>query len=603
MAIDRSPNFFAAMVFRVFLVYGCFLLASKLQSKVKAEGEEEPSKSAVTLSIDRRLICVNSGESLKVTCSLTVKDGKLSTNPWSLSWYAEGRRLRANSIETVKNNSTLASSVRMFVSWPDQKLFTCVGNRSKGARNVSPRSLNSSVVVRVKPRATTAFVGLRFLERIPFKTVEAFWRPIDFNSTVYTLKYCVEKTEEFFGPACPYYRSLKSKCLFRHKDYYKVPNTTGLICKASFKQTANIYAVHKLYIASHKAGCESASVVRRVRLAFWQDPNPSPNITELVIIPYPVKNLQVVATKQRTVHINWSDSWLVHGKKTRKYTANFVCLKSKTHESRIKCSQTTLSISSSDFTKYQPYDLCHFCVTAKTYENGLESKPVCTDIRLHEEVPADAPRITCAGDDCTFTSDGVERNVTITWTLPSQEEWNGILSNVKVIIRRDIIGSRNEEIFVTNLTKGETVLTGLAVNYSYTIRMVACNTEGCGGLGNEIQISALFIVTQQKLGSRPTENEIPIILASFIGGSLLVFLGVYLVCMICTWVQKRQKDNRRLLPPVFEPASYDDVKNPVDADVVEYEVLDQQKHVRDVINWAFVHEEDGVYQKDEPESV
>lgn len=585
----------------VFPLYFLLVVAQLSTQLSPTSAQNEQFKSPVILNVERPLVCTTSGESVKISCTLTRIDGVKFKNDWEISWFSDGRKL--NESVMVKNDSVFISYLTLDVTWSNERVFMCVGRALEKTTNIS-WVLNSSLIVRLKPPAIANIIGLRFIEKALGKTVQVFWKPVNYlNSTTYTLKYCIDDTEEILGSAaCPHYRSFAGKCLLRHRDYYKVPNTTGFVCKAEFKQTAGIYTVHKLYVATKVAGCEGVSAERRFYLSFWKDPFPDPDITELVMVPYPITNLKVLATKQRIVELSWSDPRFEN---SREYTVGFKCLKSRNWSRRKHFGITNVTLTSRDIRHYHPYDLCRFCVTAKAYENGVGSEPVCVDIRLHEEVPTGVPTVTCVGHECKTTSDGTKRNVTLTWTLPAEEEWNGVLTKVKIFLR-DGRFARSMVMAVTNWSKSETVLTGLATNRSYVVQMVVCNKEGCGGLGNATEISALSADGAFSGGysGGSIGDNLLVKLVSSIGGPLFILLGVYFAYVTWTWLQMRKDHRASLQPDIFEPISYESVKEP-DEDMAEYIVLDwkDQKQQKDSADLRVFYKADREYKSEQQQCV
>lgn len=574
-------------MFRAILFLGSLLLTQKLLSGTRTKAEISHSKSSVILSVERTLICGESGESLKIACSLMVRNARAeSTNGWSLSWFSKEKRFEQNTTKIVKNNSVLITSYVTVHSgdWLDRKIFKCVASRPKEPRSVSEEILSKSVVVGTKRRTMPKIVGLRFIEKFPGNTVEVFWRPtVNTKTMAFSLEYCLDDEDGELRIGCSRISLLKSQCRFRQKDFYNVPNTMGLVCKAALPLTAGVYTVHKLYVvAKDAAGCESVGDKHRFRLAFWRDPNPDPNITEVVMVPHAIVNLRVTSTKHRRVRIAWSDPWFVEGgADSRKYSIDYKCRKSDTW-SKTESSRTGVILTHVDFDVYRPYDICRFCVAAQPFESGIRSPPVCVSTRLHEEVPAGSPRVTCSNSGCASTSDGLVRNVTITWTLPPREHWNGNLTKVKAIYRQqgDVHPSKHAEFFVTNETEaGEAVLSELAVNNSYLVQMVACNKEGCGSVGNAITIPALSSVSpRQRTRSFLQGGVIPVSILACIVGSMFILLVAYLIYMAWIWIQRRTNDRLSFLPTIFEPGIYEHVIYREGANLAEYNELGVQKY-------------------------
>ena len=546
--------------------------------------------SSVTLSVERQTECAENGESRNLTCSLTLtrKNLKQPLDAWSLSWFFEGRRLAVNETKLVVNNSNITSILSVYVSWSDQKVFTCVASRSSGAEEDRQQLMNLSVIVCVIPRPVTSILGQRFIETAQGQTVETFWRPVDSGLVVYTLKYCLVDSQQ--DHICSHNRSVDSQCLFRHRDFYRVPNTSGLTCYAAinFGESAPCYVDYRLYVISQRAGCERTSLVRKFNLAtipVFEDEG------TLLLIPHAVSNFKVEATKQREVHLRWSNPSFVYGEQSREYVVEYNC--STNHTIWYKeTSKTEMNLDTIDFHPYRPYDLCKFCVKARLSHVAVFSKSVCKVRRLHEDTPTGAPRITCRGDNCKTSSNAIERNVTVTWTLPPREDWNGVLVNVKVIYRSANNRSRNV-VSERNLTKGETVLRGLAGNSSYIIQMAACNKEGCGGVGNAVIIPALPDTTQIALSDKSVEKGTSV--TQWLPWVIIIVIFCLLAVGVCfgryRWVRSK-KSYRSSLPSICEPkaSDYANAESSVRTQSRHYDELDVDKLERGSADLDFMKE-------------
>ena len=236
----------------------------------------------------------------------------------------------------------------------------------------------------------------------------------------------------------------------------------------------------------------------------------------------------------------------------------------------------THTLNSNNFPNYQPYDLCRFCVAARAFTwNGMISKPLCQEIRLHEEPPSSPPEINCPGNECLSTRDGHARNVSISWALPPREHWNGDLSEVRIFYRDSLANSshhwNNIDVPVSNNTEnGQTLLTGLSVNQTTLIYMVACNKEGCSNPGKT------FKVPPSPLGV-PNFNTLDSATGSTISKSIIALASiaglVLTACLVC--VSYACFNTRRNLQPTIqlklcEPSGYDVITHD---EKVEYDVI------------------------------
>ena len=270
--------------------------------------------------------------------------------------------------------------------------------------------------------------------------------------------------------------------------------------------------------------------------------------------------------------LNWSDSPFVQYRVTRKYQVDYKCSKDLTWHTIKPLFQPNLTLNSNNFQNYRPYDLCRFCVTARASKDGLDSERLCEDIRLHQEPPSSAPNITCPGKKCDTTLYAHGRNVSITWALPPRTDWNGILTEVRLNIYRNGLEKssdylKNIKIPVKNdTTNGHTVLTGLLLNHTYWIEMVACNKEGCSHPGNSYKVAPVKLVTshttsEDQATAMPMNQAIILVV-----GIAAALLTVYLIYLTYTCVQTRRQMPPKIKEKLCEPGPYDvviDTKEPV----------------------------------------
>ena len=114
----------------------CPLLFSYATGEADRPGE-------VNLTVERKMICAEHGETVYINCYLNVRHANMSENAWSLSWKAEGhlgstsRFKKVSETRTVRRNSsmlTLTSGLSVSANWSDavaSRVFICVaGHRS-----------------------------------------------------------------------------------------------------------------------------------------------------------------------------------------------------------------------------------------------------------------------------------------------------------------------------------------------------------------------------------------------------------------------------------------------------------------------------------------
>lgn len=211
---------------------------------------------------------------------------------------------------------------------------------------------------------------------------------------------------------------------------------------------------------------------------------------------------------------------------------------------------------------------------AFTY-NGMISEPLCKEIRLYEEPPSSAPEISCPGNECLSTRDGHARNVSIAWTLPPREHWNGVLSEVRIFYRNSLGNSSHYwnsiKVPVQNNTgNGHTLLTGLSANKIIFIYMLACNKEGCSSPGKTFRVppSPLGVTSFNTLDPAPgsTVSKAVIALATIAG----FILTACLVCVSYACIRTRRNLQPTIQLKLCETSGYDVIMHD---EKVEYDVI------------------------------
>ena len=547
----------------------CPLLFSYATGEADRPGE-------VNLTVERKMICAEHGETVYINCYLNVRHANMSENAWSLSWKAEGhlgstsRFKKVSETRTVRRNSsmlTLTSGLSVSANWSDavaSRVFICVAGYRSSKAEVHNQEANESVVVRIKPWPITN-ITFRFSETAAGKIiVEAFWKSLE-STHVYMLKYCImlntqRQTSRHYGTA-------RSECLFREKDsYYKVPHTSGVMCKATWNlggHTPHKYREHRVYVVSQRMGCETNGKKHGFCLDYYPNVFSAlcPNKLEtLYFIPQPVIHVNVSAINGRKVQVFWSNFPKIY-KDFRNYIVRYNC-STNVVVYKNETPKTSITLyGNRDFHPYRPYALCEFCVWARIKKTDVLSKSVCKTARLHEEVPSASPSFGCFENDCETKSDGIERNVTVTWVLPQEEEWNGVLKKVKLIFiyNRTLI-----EVSDSNLTKRATVLR-LAINSSYVIKIVACNKEGCSSPGNSFTIPPLppheTLSTLPKRSAAGKDSTTRNVLAMAIGFPVgaVVFVVCFVFWFFKSWKVRKDLLRKDPLPDIEEPKDYENV--------------------------------------------
>ncbi|XP_028395910.1 uncharacterized protein LOC114519927 [Dendronephthya gigantea] len=545
----------------------------------KVQREKSSEETFATLSVEKREICANKGDSMTISCTLVVHD-KTSVNNWTLSWFAEDGEVTKNVTEIWKNSSHLTSYLKLDAVWSGEKSFTCViaSRFTHDDQQPAKAALNSTTVVKVKPRTSCDIIGFRYLEKplASFSTFEVYWKPMKMlDTTAYTLNFCTEAAWfDFDLPTpyvCPVYYSINGSCSYRKKNVYNVPNTKGFTCMASVSTTSYSsltrllmeFVTSRAYIGckgegencEHRCSKERKFILKRFHALFGQEND----VTEVALIPARIEGLSASVAHQ--VALNWSDSLAIHYVKSREYAVRYKCSRDLTWSNTPYSMTKKLTLNRDDFQNYRPFDLCRFCVVARTMAQlygGLESEPVCINVRLSEEPPSSPPNISCLDDLCQFTRDERVQNVSITWTLPPRRDWNGVLTELRISYLekfQDNAANFSDSVIRVpignNSSSGETVLTGLSVGRTYWIEMVVCNKKGCSRPGKRLKISRL---PGHPLITTESNEKRPYILAPCIAG---VFVAAYLGYLAYTYATARRQLQPRLELTLCEQSGYD----------------------------------------------
>ena len=492
-----------------------------------------------------RLSCAQQNESIVLKCTFNDSQGininKSKPTVCGISWHSEGVIIAESNSEIMQNSTIIISTLTVHVDWEKHKVFTCFAT-CKG--NVSETSrLNASLTLYTMPRQTE-ITGTRLIEKKDGKFLEIYWKQD--KGLNYSLVYTVDDdicTDEMISDV---------ECSYRDNNVYRVPNTKGDICKASIKTVCALIE-YKMYVVTTKGQCSSNGKTQKRELSYFGK-DPGPNRAELVLIPCPVSVL-CVRVAMRRVELTWTTNGSANLISSRTYLLKFNCTEFDEQNKRIKVEKVTLY--SKDFPNYKPYSLCQFCIqvyVGPSKHPNVYSEPLCQTTRLHEEKPSEPPKITC-GKQCPATMHGRFRNVTVMWSLPPRETWNGDLTHITIIYGQRENGSRHEQIIDRNISRGLTVLKRLKGNTSYAIQMATCNKEGCSSYGNASILTTSFDQNPQKQGSTKSSNDV----LPWIIGSSIVAISILLVLTLMVWQYCRKRNENRTssetsLPNVTEPS-------------------------------------------------
>ena len=535
------------MVLRAFL--GCYALVFFnivlfCHHYVVATSKADSLK--LSVSTDDGLRCVQKKDSITLRCILTHNNVNKSTS-WNIAWRREGELIGQISSRVFRNTTTLTSILTVYVNWPRDKVFTCFAEYYEGEFSRDP-AMNASVTLGMFPQRTTIH-GVRYIEGSGEKVVELYWKSNEGCDYTYDLTYTIE--EDLFGEQV--YKIKDIECYNRINDVYRVPNTTGYVCKGSIKGTVfQEFMQYNAQVNTINGQCQMTGPVKKFKLnSFGRDH--WPNQDNIILIPLPVRMINV-SVARRQVKLTWQNGRVLM--KNRWYRLTYNCSVAEVQEEEIVgITEKTLYIS--NFPSYKPYALCTFCIRGYLEASYVSSLPFCREARLHEEKPSKPPTITCEGNECATTNDEHFRNVTITWSLPPRETWNGVLTRVVVIYRRVGNESTNRKsISERNITKGFTELTRLARNWSYLVQTAVCNKEGCSHYGNATVLSAKVLPVQIKESkSDDSSNNLTLIVSLAVG----LFCATLIVIGIIMRVRTRSteqiiRDNS--LPSLQEPDSH-----------------------------------------------
>ena len=525
-------------------VFGFFYILLFCDNYVVAESKAGGLK--LSLSTDDGSRCSQKKDSVTLRCTLSHNNVNKSTS-WNIVWRREGELIGHISSRVFRNTTTLTSILTVYVNWPKDKVFTCFAEDYEDELPRDP-AMNASVTLGMLPQPT-AIHGVRFMEGSDEKIVEVYWKSNEGCNYTYDLTYTIE--DDLFGEQV--YKINDTECYNRINDVYRVPNTTGYICKGSIKDAAFQEFLHySVLVKTINGQCQMTGPIKKFKLYsigidHW------PNQDNIALMPLPV-NMINVSVARRQVKLTWQNPKGVM--KNRWYRLTYNCSGAAEQEDQI-VEITEKSLYTNNFPSYKPYAICSFCIRVYLEKSYVSSLPFCREARLHEEKPSKPPRITCEGNECATTDDEHFRNVTITWSLPPRETWNGVLKRVVVIYQRVGNESTNRKsITEHNITKGFTKLTMLARNWRYLVQAAVCNKEGCSDYGNATVLSAKALPVRMKESkSGDSSNNLSLTVSLLTG----LFCATLIVIGVIMGVRKRSTEQiirENSLPSLAEPDSH-----------------------------------------------
>jgi hypothetical protein len=377
-------------------------------------------------------------------------------------WYRNNEQLtNATTIHYTNNNSVVST-----LAAKTSGLFTCVCILE------GIQVTNTSVSIEMQPQpvhgllATPKFIS----DHYGFFYVMVSWLRQS-SEYQYSLFYKVDLSGCFSMPCVD--------------DFIDV-SCNDTECTVFMDTDGHILSDISFYIVTRYRGCETRSKVWNYNLTVSSCGVLPPKT--LFYIPFPPTKL-AIDTSYRRVTMKWRDilTW-----DAPSVLLTYHCPKSSANRTTkliLKPPEIrTIRLSSEEISGYAPYEKCTFCLSIQDYQCGQFSEPLCLTTRLNEETPSEAPAITCANATCPTSYDNHLRNLTVTWKLPALKNWGGILREIR--LRYWVISSNStfKERVVRNVTRNRATVEQLDATLDYTIRLQACNKEGCSSYSNSLQV-------------------------------------------------------------------------------------------------------------------
>ena len=409
--------------------------------------------------IPRSPICLSQKQKTE-TLSCTLNE-TLANSPanWSFQWYLDEEQLDNTTTVNYPNKSITTRLTAKVAG-----LFTCVLRQP----NITT---NRSVTVGIRPTAVANLVSTPTFTSNEHGDhyVEVSW----FNrgaEYTYRLFFTIKLSFCSVVP-CP-------------KGEIK-PTCSDTQCTAHIETDGHDLGQLTFYILTRHGMCESRSKPWKYNLSLISCYALEPST--LLFIPFAPTRLSIQISYRR-VTLRWTDivKWLPT------VLLNYTCsnirytVQLKTINARI------ISLSDKDIPDYSPYAICTFCISVQEHDCGNFSEPLCNTTRLYEEPPSEAPSITCSTDTCPSTNDNEFRNFTVTWSLPSEKTWGGILREIKLYYIEIAANSTWCLVLITDVKLKHVVLENLNKTSDYKVYLKACNREGCSGKSNELRVSGIM---------------------------------------------------------------------------------------------------------------
>ena len=550
--------------------YAIVILLCHLPHAVVRADNMSNEYSGISLSVGETSRCVEYKRRIKLTCSLQASNvNKYNLSGLNLKWHtgSSSNFIGRHSIEILRNNTTIASTIIVYVNWTRNEVFTCFSAVKSGL------VLNASVTLTTMP-PQTQIEGLRYIEQKDAKVIELYWKQnMEFNYN-YTLRYEIstDDNDDYYDHANR--GSIDdSECMLLGRDIYQVPNTKGHTCKAVIHDD-ELFQLYKVHLETSQGKCRTSGPVQEFKLEHYGE---NTGVTK-VVIPYPVENM-TVSVAMRRVELAWSKP--SHSViQQRWYRVMYNCSELKQQFKTVK-EQTNLTLYDRDFHPYVPYANCQFCIQVHLEQsNNVFSEPLCRKARLHEEVPSEPPTITCTDDECATAKEGRFRNITVTWSLPPRKTRNGVLTQVAMIYK-SLAEAKYSRVMESNLTQGFTVLAKLEQNTTYMVKMAACNSQGCSQESN-----SSVVHSGKQVQNQPTKLSNNVATSSTVFVIIIISVIVIIIARIFVGIvvyvlQKRTRQRQEnQLPDVNESFDIYEVVSSVRVNSTEYDELNVDGLIR-----------------------
>ena len=447
-------------------------------------------------------VCLKQGMHTMVFCTLSLNTSSVNiTRPvesLSLIWYENGSLVQNATI----TNRTTDQIVSVYRASNAGLLTCCVTSAS------SPKSLaNRSLSIEMQPGPVTGLVGTpRFTsDKETLRYVSVSWVREGMNYA-YTLFYQIYSGICFYIPCLE--GSIKPTCDDK--------TCTAQIYTEGFEMMSQL----KFHVITHRGNCETRSKFWKYNLTLMACDDLAPK--SLFYIPYPPKKLEI-KTSYRRVTLKWKD--ILYWVSTNVLLTYTCSQTSANHTMALQNLEIReIILSDKNIRGYAPYERCTFCLSIKEYQCGRFSEPLCNTTNLNEEPPSEAPNITCTHDSCPSRYDAKYRNLTVTWELPAEKYWGGILREIRLRYWPtfpNASDTTSNEIVVRNVSK-KSILLHLNRTIDYKAHLQVCNREGCSGYSQPLQI---YSVRSPKHVSKSSDNYLlPVYIAS--AASVLLLIGI-----------------------------------------------------------------------------